>query len=173
MNRPPTASTLYRLGKLLVAQERAAEAESAFLSCVSRYPDYVPAYAALADLYVRHHRLDRAESVLRNGLEVAPSDAVLLNDLGMCYLMDNNVVEALDQFTSAVAHQPDDPRIRANRALAMGLLGRDDEALHQYERNGDRGVAHFNVALICEARGDHERAAEEFARARALGVKDQ
>ncbi len=168
--RPPSVKTLYRLGKLLAAQGRMVESSASFRACIARYPRFMPAYCQLAGLSVRHRQFDTAIETLQRGLNVAPDDPVLRNDLGMCLLLRGQPEAALNEFAKAAAIVPNDPRYRANVALATGVLGRYDEAFKLYCELLGNGGAHFNLGVICQARGDVERAALEFAKANSAGT---
>lgn len=169
-DRPPTANTLYRLGKLLAAQGRMEESSASLRACIQRHPGFMPAYCLLAELSVRHRQFDTAIETLQRGLNVAPDDPVLRNDLGMCLLLRGQPEAALDEFAKAAAISPNDGRYRANVALATGMLGRYDEAFKLYCELLGNGGAHFNLGVICQARGDVERAALEFGKASSAGA---
>ena len=79
----------------------------------------------------------------------------------MCYLLQGNYALAADEFARAAAIAPRDSRVIANQALAAGMLGNYDEALELYTRIMPPQDAHYNLAIVCEARDDHERAAME------------
>jgi Flp pilus assembly protein TadD len=167
-NRPPTAETLYRLGRLLAAEGKEADCERVLLDGIDRHPSYLPLYSELAQLYIRQRKLETAISTLNKGLAVIPNDAVLLNNLGMCGMLKGDYAMALQNFTLAAAADPDDARYTANMALATGMLGRYDESLVLYRQVVRPAQSHFNLAVICEALGDQERADYEYAQALAL-----
>jgi tetratricopeptide (TPR) repeat protein len=169
-DRAPTAQTLHSLGRVLIGQGKASEGEAVLQNCLRRYPAYAPAYAELAGLYVRHHRIDEAALVLESGIAQASGDAVLRNDLGMCHFLRKDYGAARDAFDAAVELSNGDTRYRANRALAAGFLGEYDAALAEYHEIMLPGEAHYNLAVIAEARGDTVRAQEEYQLAAANGV---
>ncbi len=167
---PPSAKTLYRLGKLLAAQGRMADSIASLRACIERHPEFMPAYCLLAELSVRHRQFETAIEILQRGLKFAPDDPVLRNDLGMCLLLRGQPEAALDEFSQAAALVPNDPHYRANVALATGMVGRYGEAFTLYcELLGNRS-AHFNLGVICQARGDVKRAALEFRKANSPGA---
>jgi Flp pilus assembly protein TadD len=85
--------------------------------------------------------------------------------------MNGDYEKAADSFASAVANQPDDARYKANQAMAMGMAGRYDESLNKYQEVLPPAEAHYNLAVVCEARNDMDRANEEYAKALALNGK--
>ncbi len=85
-------------------------------------------------------------------------------------LLDGAYQRALDEFVLAGKASPHDNRIRANQAMAVGMLGRYEEALALYKQVVKPQQAHYNLAIVCEARQDTERATAEFAIARSIGA---
>lgn len=169
-NYPPTAKTLFRMGRILAAQKRYRRAEGAYRNCIARYPGYLPAYESLAELYLRQQQMTSAKNVLREGLEAAPESSILRNNLGMCELRLGDYEQALVEFKAAAKVSPDDVRILTNVAVTTALLSRYDEALTLYKEIVPTGQAHYNIGVISDSHNDHERAKQEFALARKNGV---
>jgi tetratricopeptide (TPR) repeat protein len=111
-----------------------------------------------------------AIATLRRGLEISKDDPVLLNDLGMCHLLRNEPDQAIDCFKQAVAASPRDGRFQSNLAVAHGMKGEYDQALEAYAQVMPESDAHYNVAVLCESRNDHERAQAEYGQAMVLRV---
>ena len=166
--RPPNADTLFRMAKILAAQHKDDQCEAVCRNCIQRYPQYMPAYAELAQLQVRQRKVGAAIDTLKDGLTLQPKDAVLLNDLGMCHMLAGDFQAALAQFRAASEADPDNARYTANMAMANGMLGQYDEALALYQKVTKPGPAHYNVAVVAEARNDSAKADEEYAAALAL-----
>lgn len=167
-DRAPSAQTLYSMSKIMVARGKDPEAEAVLAKLIADHPRFMPAYADLSELYMRNDRPDSAVEVLQAGVKVAPEDALLLNNLGICLLMQGRYEEALDSFTAAATGVPKDARARANMAVALGMLGRLDESLAIYMQLVSAADAHYNLGVLCEARKDTVRAAEEFEIAESL-----
>jgi tetratricopeptide (TPR) repeat protein len=167
--RPPSASTLYSMSKILAARSQDAEAEAILAKLIREHPDFLPAYQDLSELYLRHDRVDSAIDVLSAGVKSGPKDAVLWNNLGMCRMLQKRYEEALDDFSKAAAGVPQDARSRANLAVALGMLGRYDESLALYLQVVPPAEAHHNLGVLCEARKDDARALREFATAESMG----
>jgi len=170
-DRAPNAPTLYSMAKLMISRGKDADAEVILDKVVAQYPDFMPAYGDLAEIYVRRDRIESAVEILRKGIARLPQDAVLQNDLGMCRMLQKRYGEALEAFTAAAAGVPRDSRARANMAVALGMLGRIDEALAVYLQILPPSDAHYNVAVLCEARKDAARAQQEYATAEALASR--
>ena len=167
-DRAPSAKTLYAMARVLSGQHREADSQAILTKVIHEHPDYLPAYIDLAELQMRARKIDDAIATLDAGLKVAPRQGVLLNDLGMCNLLKGKYQEALDYFTQAAGTNPDDCRYRANMATALGMQGRYDEAFNLYAQIGSDGDAHYNIAVLAEARQDGERADWEFQQAKEM-----
>ena len=151
-DREPTARTLYSMARLLAVKNRDAQSEFILRRLLHDYPEYAPAYNDLAELQMRHGRLDEAMETLQTGLTFAKGDAILLNNLGMCRMVLGDYDGALDQFTRASAQSPQDARYRANMAVALCLLDREDEAVSLYAQMMSTEDAERNVQVLREAR---------------------
>lgn len=168
--RSATAETLVSLAKILAAQGKDDACAEVLGQVTREYPRCLGAYCELAEVNMRHHRADDAVAALDAGLKISPGNPVLLNDLGMCRLLQQQYEPASQLFTQAAA-AGGDARSRANLAVALGMLGRYDEALSVYAQIVPAGQAHYNLALLCQARNDHARAHEEFLRAHQIDSK--
>lgn len=165
--RLPTAATLQSVARIMCAQGKDEQCEVVLQRLVHDFPTYAPAYNELAELYLRQERGASAVRILELGLEQAPNDAVLLNNLGLCRVMEKSYEQALLHFTAAAACDPADVRCRCNMAMALGLLGRMDEALALYQQSMPASDAHFNLGVLHRMRGEDPQAAEEFALAKS------
>jgi Flp pilus assembly protein TadD len=165
---PPNTGTLYAMTKVLAGQGRDEQCIYVLQAIIRQSPRFAPAYCDLAELYMKTGRVDAAIKTLDDGLTACPSEAVLANDLGMCRVFQGDYGEALRRFTQAAGISPGDSRYRANAAMALGMMGRYDEALALLRQVVPESEAHHNLAVIARARGDRKFMAEEFARAEAL-----
>ncbi len=168
-DRPPTAYTLHAMARLMADQKRNEEAVYVWKRLLDQYPDFIPAYSELAELYVREQRMPLAMETLDQGLAIAPGDPVLNNNMGVCLLMRKDYELALGAFDRAAKADPGQARYHANCATAHGLLARYDEALEAFKQYMAEGAAYHNVALLCEANGDIEEARRARAEARERG----
>ncbi len=167
-NRPPTAGTLFSLAKILAAQGRDYEAGTLLARILREHPDFLPAYYEMVDLRMRHDNVEQAIGTASAGLKVAPNDAILLNNLGMCRMFKGDYKSAQDCFAKAAAADPARAAYRANVAMALGMQGRYDESLATYRQVVKLADAHYNLAVLAEARNDPARAGAEYAAAKKL-----
>ncbi len=167
-DRPPKAATLHAMARVLAAQQRDGECQLVLAELIESYPDFLPAYNELAELYLRNERYDEAAAALQQGLERAPEDLVLLNNLGATLLLRHDYEAAAHWLAEAAERDPEDARSQTNLGVALGMLGREDEALACFSRVLPLWEAHYNLAVLSEARGDTETAQQEFAGAAEL-----
>lgn len=164
----PTPETMHALANILAAQGRQRDSAMILRRLMREHPRYAPAYSKLAELYVRSDRIDRAIDILEAGLDVAPEDPTLHNNLGMCKLLQADYPTALAHFVEATRLRPDHRAYLANRAMTLGLLGRYGESLELYKQFLEPHRAHHNLAVICLSRDDLTRARRHQALARSL-----
>ena len=150
-DRPPTAKTLYVMADILMSQGKDQNAELILKRIVSESPDFFPTYNTLAELQMRNRRIAEATSTLSTGLQVNPDDSVLLNNLGMCWLIRKDYEKALEHFTQAAGIVPENTRYRSNMATALVLLDRREEALALYEQILPKEEASENINILCDS----------------------
>ncbi len=146
--RPPTAQTMYVMAEILMSQGYQPRAEALLKRITAEYPEYLPAWNTLAEVQMRARRIPEAMATLQSGLTVQPSDPVLWNNLGMCWLIRRDCSNALDCFVQAAGIKPENTRYRSNMATALALLGRHDEALALYKQILPAREAVENVRLF-------------------------
>jgi tetratricopeptide (TPR) repeat protein len=151
--RPPTTKTQYAYARVLASQRQDGACDALLTKLISEHPRFVPAYLLQAEVRVRMRRTDDAILILRSALIMAPHDPILLNNLGMCYLMKSDCPGAFNCFVDAASIQPSNTRYRANMALSLGLLGREEESESLYKMVIPIQDAEHNVAVLNTARG--------------------
>jgi len=161
--RQPTAGTLESMARILAAQGRDGECQLILERLIHDYPEHGPAYNDLAGLFLRQGELDQAVATIKLGLEQVPTDPVLLNNAGLCEVMLGDSEAARDRFMAAIEVNPASNRLRANLALSLGLLGREDEALALYSQVVGPGSAAHNLEVIRTARSATEASERESA----------
>jgi tetratricopeptide (TPR) repeat protein len=77
---------------------------------------------------------------------------VLLNNLGMAHFLREEYADALPHFEKAAEKRPEVPLYRANKAAALGMLGRTREARLEYRQILPATDADENVEILDRAR---------------------
>lgn len=153
-NRPPTVKTLYSLAEILSKQGKDAQAETMLQKITQEHPEFLPAWNSLAEAQMRQHQIDKAVITLSNAQKFRPNDPVILNNLGMCYMIQQDYNKALEMFTAAAAIKPENARYRANMAVSLAFLSRDDEAMSLYKQILRDDQAEHNLNVIRAARAE-------------------
>lgn len=73
-------------------------------------------------------RSGEARDYYRKALDIAPNEPSVLSNLGMSYVLSNDLGAAETYLKKAIARPGADSRVRQNLALVVGLQGRFEEA---------------------------------------------
>jgi tetratricopeptide (TPR) repeat protein len=152
----PTASTLYRLGTLLVKSGQTAKARAAFERALAMQPDFSEASNDLGALLAQGGDLPAAIEKFRAALATTPDYPDALNNLGYALLLTGRAQEARELYQKALKLQPDFPEALNNLGLILGREGDLDRAEHHFRealaKRRDYGEAANNLALVLVAR---------------------
>jgi Flp pilus assembly protein TadD len=157
-NKPPTAKTLSAMAEILAAQGRDSDCEYVLKRIIQDDPKFLPAYNSLAELQMRQGQTNTAIETLRHALNINPNDPVILNNLGMCWIVRQDYQNALKMFTKAAGIMPENVKYRANMAVALGLMGRDEESLALFKQILPEDQANHNLTILREARNGEKPA---------------
>jgi Flp pilus assembly protein TadD len=156
--RPPTTKTLWAMADILASQGKDSECEYVLKRIIQNDPKFLPAYNSLAELQMRRGQTNAATVTLQDALRIGPENPVLLNNLGMCWLVRRDYDNALRVFDKAAGIAPENAKYRANMAVALGLMGREEESLALFKQVLPEDQAARNVEVLRQARKDAERA---------------
>ena len=159
-DRPATPKTMYAYARILFAQGQDGACDQLLAKIIAENPRLQPAYLLQAEVRMRAHRVDDAMVTLYSALRLFPRDDVILNDLGICFLMKSDCKNALAAFTAAAGLQPWNGRYRANMALSLGLMAREEESMSLYAMVLPPKDAQHNLSVVTSARGSYWGAAE-------------
>ena len=151
-DNPPTTKTLCAMADILATQGRDSECEYVLKRIIQDNPKFLPAYNSLAELQMRQGHTNTAIETLQHALRINPEDTVLLNNLGMCWIVRRDYENALKMFTKAAGIMPENVKYRANMAVALGLMGRDEESLSLFKHVLPEDQANHNLSVLKEAR---------------------
>ncbi|WP_297583451.1 tetratricopeptide repeat protein [Roseibium sp.] len=110
-------------------------------------PDWklMSAEAAIYDQTGNHQK---ARSLYKQALKIAPDDPSLLNNLGLSYLLSNDLPDAEYNLRRAATLPGADSRVRQNLALVLGIQGKYDEAIQVAQAELDPRQAEANIAYL-------------------------
>jgi len=126
------------LGIVYADRGDATRAEAEYRAAIRLQPDFVPAYANLADLYRALGREADAASALADGLKAVPDDPSLVHALGLKRVREKRVADALPLLERAALARPENARFAYVHAVALESLGRRDEAIAALTRALER-----------------------------------
>lgn len=117
------------LANLHITRGQRDDAEAALLKAVELDKSFAPAYVTLAEN--RRARGDEAgaEAALRDGLKNNPASAVLMHALGLSFVRQKRIDEALQKLKEAVKAAPDAPRYAYVAGVALHDTGKPAEAI--------------------------------------------
>jgi Flp pilus assembly protein TadD len=110
-------------------------------------PDWriLSAQGAVLDELDRH---DEARQYYASALKIAPEEASVLSNLGLSYILSNDLPKAEETLRRAHGKADQDARIRTNLAMAVGLQGRLSEAEGIVKAGLPEDQAAANVAYL-------------------------
>jgi len=128
-------------------------------------------YQALAELRMRANRLEEAEQLIRQALELDPQRAERWGELGSIQMSRNDARAALESYQQAAQRNPDLPRLYLHIGRAYHALGERENARLAYEeaihRTPTDTEALNNLAALLETQ-DSARAIDLLERAATL-----
>ncbi len=104
--------------------------------------------SAEAAIYDQMGQNAKARNLYKQALKIAPDDPSLLNNLGLSYLLSNELPEAEYTLRQAAALPAADSRVRQNLALVLGIQGKYDEAIQVAQAELDPRQAEANIAYL-------------------------
>ncbi|MDY8110053.1 tetratricopeptide repeat protein [Fulvimarina sp. 2208YS6-2-32] len=150
ISHPKDRDVLSAYGKALAAAGDLPKAlETIRRAQTPDYPDW-RLYSAEGAILDQLGRPDEARALFQKALVLKPNEATVLSNLGLSYLLADDLPQA-EHYLTAALRQPDgDARIRQNLALAIGLQGRFEEAEKVAAGTLSPDEAKANVAFLRE-----------------------
>jgi Flp pilus assembly protein TadD len=93
-------------------------------------------------------RFDEARQYYASALKIEPDDPSTLSNLGLSYLLSKDLPKAEENLRRAYDHAGNDPRVRMNLAVVLGLEGKTSEAENIAKANLPVDEATANVAEL-------------------------
>jgi Flp pilus assembly protein TadD len=140
------------MADILATQGKDSECEFVLRRIIYEHPSFLPAYNSFAELKMRQGQTKAAIKALQKGLEIEPESPILMNNLGMCWMILQDHEIALVMFTKAAGKMPENPKYRANMAVALGLMGRDEESISLFNQVLPMELAYQNLCVLRETK---------------------
>jgi tetratricopeptide (TPR) repeat protein len=160
---PKNASTCVAMGnqqadqaEMEPAGSAAAEGYSerarlAYQQAIQIDPKHIPAYHALARLYLALGDVDQATRTYTEALKLCPKDSSLWFELGWkCYARARNFDRALDALHRACELEPNNRFYAEISGQCLAAAGRYDEAVRVLNKYMGEAKAHYDVARMAE-----------------------
>ena len=134
----PVAYDLYLRGRQRLRDNRLGDAERYLEQSLAIDPDFVPAYAALGEAYVRRiidydvplgQYREKLRDLLDRGLEYAPDDAGLIGLSGQLARYDGDLGLAEERFRQALERDPSNVTVQMVYTMLKGDQGYPEQAL--------------------------------------------
>jgi arylsulfatase A-like enzyme/Tfp pilus assembly protein PilF len=169
LNKDPSVlEARYILGNIYSKQEKYDEAIEEYKKALEVDPEYYESIFGIALAYKKSGKYDEAIVGFKRLIDIDPKDTKPFLHLGNIYEAQGELDEAMRYLKSAVTIDPEAPIFHNN--LGAVYLKREmlDEAENEittalsFERSIPLLNAHFNLALLHEARGDFNLAVVEY-----------
>jgi lipoprotein NlpI len=161
-----TAREHLALGRTYLSAGRVNEAIGELSLAASLDPRLNEAHSLLGLAYDRKGMHDRAKDSYDRAVKADPEDAQTLNNLGFSLYQNGNYRAAVDKLKRAAKLAPTDQRILNNLALAQVRLGKTDDAYKNFARAGGELTGRLNTAAMLERLGRNEEAIKQYEAAR-------
>jgi Flp pilus assembly protein TadD len=118
------------LGKKLVQNGQAVDALPILEQAAAAPGADWRVHSALGSAYDQQQLFDKAQAEYARALALQPNELSVLNNMGMSYALQGNLkqAESVLRQASQLPGAQNEPRIRQNLALVVGLQGRFEEA---------------------------------------------
>lgn len=146
------AAAQVNVGNFYAARGQMDDAERAYREALNLDPNWVPAYANLADLFRRQNRDPDGEKVLRAGIARLPQAAALYHSLGLLQVRGKDMQAALASLQKAAELAPGETRYSYVYAVALHSAARAREALAVVDKAlrrapGNRMLSELQIQL--------------------------
>jgi len=137
-------------------------AVSMYASAASEAPGNTPTQLRCAEGLARNGKIEDAAALLARRLKNAPHDPEVLETLGAIQVLAGQPAHAVQTLSQVLVAKPDDVKALANKAIALDVLRRHDEAQRLYRQAlvvvpGDAAISN-DLALSLMLSGKAEEA---------------
>jgi len=158
--QPTSVRTLQMTVRVLAAKGDTTGAAQVARKLLLEHPDAVESYSEPAELMVMAGQYQDAVALLSRGLEVKPRHALLLNNRGLCHMLQGDLERATMDFQAAHDADLRDADYIGNLALAHALAGGEEseqKARGLWSRVLPAEAVDQNLQLARAARGRSAR----------------
>ncbi len=167
---PSVLEARYILGNIYSKQNKYDEAIEEFRKALEVDPDYYTALFGMAVTYKKAEMFDEAIVGFKRMIEMDPKDTKPFLHLGDIFHKKGLLEEAKNYLKSGIAIDPESPWFHNTLGatyLKMNMFSEAEQEIQKalsIERSVPLINAHFNLALLHEARGERDKAILEYER---------
>jgi tetratricopeptide (TPR) repeat protein len=145
-----------------------------FTDVIKKYPDSFVGYNNRGVAYFNDGKFKEAKMDFDQSISLAPEVATSYNNRAGIFINLNRNKEAVEDLNKAIALKPDFANAYSNRGIALSMLG-DARALEDLDKaiaiNAMDPKLYYNRAGYWMNRNQKDRACQDVAKARSLGLK--
>lgn len=137
-------------GKQLVRSGQSARAATVLQTVVKSGKADWKTYSALGSALDQNGQYVQARQYYQSALQSKPNEISVMNNIGMSHLLEGNLQQAEAELkkANALPGSQQQPQVRQNLALAVGLQGRFDEARDIASRDLPPEQVEANLAFL-------------------------
>jgi tetratricopeptide (TPR) repeat protein len=179
--RPNLPEAHMNLGRVLCELGQTPEAKSCYAEALRQNPDLAVACNDMGRIVQQEGKLEESLAWYRRSLELKPDFAQAHCNVGIVMVEQGRFEQAHHCFRTALHHAPDyaEAQFQLAALLGAGLPRSDLAVLRQLlaepaanSSDDARSALHGALALVLDARGDHDGAAEQMRHANAFSQAD-
>lgn len=150
--QPASAETLQLTARVLAAKGRTEQAGFLLNRMIAEYPDHVGTYSEGAEVLLLEGRVGEAIKWIDRGLVRFPDHPILMNNRGLCHLLEADLPAATADFQKSYDADPADADYVGNLALAKALAGDEAGARQLWNRVLQPADVEANLAMARDSR---------------------
>jgi tetratricopeptide (TPR) repeat protein len=149
LRRDPTCDEArLSLAEILYIDGQYAESSEHYAAYAARHPDNAAGHVGVGIAARVQGEVAKAVAALDLALVLAPDDTLALRERAAIDLHAGHADDALRRLDRAIKADPFDPELRYQRSLALGQLGRRDEAVAERRASEQLRREHAKMAEI-------------------------
>lgn len=126
------------------------QARAHYENALKSDPKCVPAYQGLARMYTQMQDLPLALENYQKALKIAPNNATLWYELGVCHNYQKNWGPALDCLNRATRLDPRNRSYANTQAVVLAAAGRYEESLDCFVRSNGEAMGYYRLSQTLE-----------------------
>lgn len=134
------------------------EAKQAYRDALTLDPNCMPAHRGLGRLYTAQEDGPRAIAAFEKAVALAPKDAAVWADLGLCQNHFNQIEPAIQSLTHAIELDGENRTYSNALAVVLARAGKFELSLECFARVNPEALAHFNLGCTLRKLGQEELA---------------